>query len=138
MKKTHVSRREIVKLAGAVAALGAGLGVVLESVDARAANEFGLLQFKFFKLGEGGDENKAEMLVTFKLSAEEESRILAVPQGRLQLKISMEQWKVSAGASTEGQQPAILVKQLIPLDPSRVQGKFKVTPPMPATPKLPK
>jgi hypothetical protein len=136
MKQTHVSRREVVKLAGAVAALGAGLGVVLESADARAANEFGLLQFKFFKLGEGGDESRAEMLVTVKLSPEEESRILSVPQGRLQLKISMEQGK--GGASAEGQQPTILVKQLIALDPNRVQGKFKVTPPMPATPKLPK
>jgi hypothetical protein len=131
MKNTRVSRRDVVKLAGAVASLGAGLGVVLESADAHAA-EVGVLQFKFFRLGEGADENRAEMLVTIKLTPEEESRILSVPQGRLQLKISMLEGKFSTASSAEPS-PTILVKQIIPLDPNRVQGKFK-SPPV----KLPK
>jgi hypothetical protein len=136
MKNTRVSRRDVVKLAGAVASLGAGLGVVLESADANAAVSWGQLQLKFFKLGEGGDENRAEMLVVLKLTPEDESRLLSVPQGRLQLKISMAQGKVetSTAAAAEAQQHTILVKQVIQLDPSRVQGKFHVAPPA----KLPK
>jgi hypothetical protein len=122
MKKTGVSRRDVVKLAGAVAALGAGLGIVLDAADAVGAEESGRLQLKFFRLGDGGDEKSAQMLVTLKLSAEEESRILAVPAGRLQLKITMQ----NATGSPGPQRPTVLVKQLIPLDPSRVQGKIAV------------
>jgi hypothetical protein len=126
MNNARVSRRDVVKLAGIVASLGAGLGVVLESTDAHASFSWGMLQFKFFKLGEGGDESRAELLVTIKLTPEDEARILSVPQGRLQLKICMEQAKVVGSADVPP--PTILVKQLIPLDPNRVQGKFKSPP----------
>jgi hypothetical protein len=128
MKSTRVSRRDVVKLAGAVASLGAGLGIVFESADAHGAFSWGVLQFKFFKLGEGGDENRAEMLVMLKLSPDDESRVLSVPQGRLQLKIFVEQGKQNTASSTEAQPPTMLVKQIIQLDPARVQGKWKTPP----------
>lgn len=77
-KDGKVSRRETLKLASAVSALGVGLGVTLEAGDAEAAPAqisaagVGQLTIKLYKLGvgkEGSRDGGVQLLQAFELGA---------------------------------------------------------------------
>lgn len=75
-KDGKVSRRETLKLASAVSALGVGLGVTLDSSDAEAAPAqiaaagVGQLTIKLYKLGkEGARDGGVQLLHAFELGA---------------------------------------------------------------------
>jgi hypothetical protein len=117
-----ITRRDALKLAGVVASLGAGLGVVLEPHEASAASG-GRIQFKLYKVSEDGNENNAELLTTLLATADEENRIIQVAKGRLQFKVFVQDdWRKDPGADPG--KSTLLVKQIIPLDPAQVQWKL--------------
>jgi hypothetical protein len=122
IRTTDITRRDALKLAGVVASLGAGLGVVLEPREASAASG-GRLQFKLYQLGENGNETNAELLTTLQATADEENRIIQVAKGRLQLKLFVQNDR-GKNAGSDLDKSTLLVKQIIPWDPGQIQGKF--------------
>ncbi len=110
------SRRDVMRLAGAVAAIGAGLGVTLASMDAQEKGP-GYLQLKFY------DGSNPEAILTYKFSQAEQARLLSVPRGRLQMKFHAAPERAELKFN-EG----VVLSETVPLDPVQVQNKLSGRP----------
>ena len=88
-----VSRREVIKLSGIAAALGAGLGIT--SVAEAGQNPGiiqekhnpGQLQFKFYTTPDAS--GKQALLLSVPISPAIQKRLMTAPEGRIQWKVEM-------------------------------------------------